>query len=175
MCASSRLRVEMSWIWEMKWRGEPSSSRTIADRQQHPDQLALARVVALLHLVGVDLPGHQRVDLGEVGVEVVGVGDLLEGQVDQLLFRVADDVGELLVDEQEAAVEADDRDPVRGGVEGGLEVALGEPGAALGGLALGEVVVPGDPVVGVAALVARRHHLGADREVVPSSRTWSES
>jgi hypothetical protein len=47
---------------------------------------------------------------------------------------------------EEDAVEADDRDPVRGGVEGGFEVALRESGAAVRVLALGEVVVPGDPV-----------------------------
>ena len=49
--------------------------------------------VALAHPVAGDLPGHQLLEEVQVGVEVVGVGELLEVELEQLLGRVAEDRG----------------------------------------------------------------------------------
>ena len=95
------------------------------DRQQHPAVLAVGPHVALLHPVAAQLAGDDLAHQLEVGVEVVGVGDVLEGQPEQRPGVVADDLGQRAVDAQEAAVEADQRHADRRLLEGVGEALLG--------------------------------------------------
>jgi hypothetical protein len=57
--------------------------------------------------VALGLPREQRLDGGEVRLEILGMGDLLEGAGEQLLPAVAGEVAIGLVDEQETAVRRD--------------------------------------------------------------------
>ena len=72
----------------------------------------------------------------EVCLQVIGVSDVLEGQLQQFLARVADDGAELVVDPQPAAVDADVGDAHRRLVERGpadlLALAQGLVGALPG-------------------------------------------
>src|SRR5436190_22488273 len=94
------------------------------DRQQDPDDRTLLGEVALLHLVRRAVAVDELVDVGEVGVEVVGVGDVREGQFLQLVLAVADQVAQRAVDLEEAPVEPDQGHADRRVGERGLEAPL---------------------------------------------------
>ena len=87
--------------------GLPQRRSRQRDGQVDPHPRTVPADVALLHGVGLDLAGEHLPHVGEVPVEVVGVGDVLERQPQQLLARVADDRAEPVVDAQEAALQAD--------------------------------------------------------------------
>ena len=82
-----------SATWETKCSGLPRALRTSADREVRPDVVAVGVQVALAQPVAGDLAGHQLLELVEVGVEVVGMGELLEVELEQLLGGVAEDRG----------------------------------------------------------------------------------
>ena len=94
------------------------------DGQLDADERPVLADVPLLRRVRRDLPGQESPDVGEVGVEVVGVGDVLERQPHHLVVAVAHDVAELLVDPQPAAVQPDVGDADRRLLEGGPEPLL---------------------------------------------------
>ena len=97
-----------------------------------------ARVkVAALHLVVRDLPREQAPHVLEVGREVVGVGDLLQGLGEQLLGGVPGDRQQRLVDAYPAALGGQQRDPDGGVLEEQLEALLGVAAGLLGVLRRG--------------------------------------
>ena len=101
----------------------------IADQrhaEQHPDHAAVAMQVALLELVALDAAGQDLPDIGRVGIDVVGVRDLLEAHVAQAGGVVADQLAQGPVDLEPAAVGGDDRH-----ADGGEVERLAEPGLAL--------------------------------------------
>ena len=49
------------------------------DRQLDPDHVPVAVQVALVHLIAVALAAHQRRDMRKIGVQIVGVRDVLKG------------------------------------------------------------------------------------------------
>ena len=67
------------------------------DGQVDPHDLPVFAVVALLHRVTIRLPGQEPFNVLEIGFQVVGVGDILESKVLNLLLRVAHDIAELSV------------------------------------------------------------------------------
>ena len=95
--------------------------------------------VAALHLVVADLPGEQAPHVLEVGREVVGVGDLLEGLGEQLLGGVAGDRQQRLVDAHPAALGGEQRHPDGGLLEDELEALLRVAAGLLGVLAGGDI------------------------------------
>ena len=76
------------------------------DAEQDPDDVAVAMEVALLHLVVAQLAGEHLADVLEVEVEVLGVGDLLEGLRDELVRAVAGELAQGAVDAYEVALQA---------------------------------------------------------------------
>ena len=87
------------------------------DRQQDPDRPPVGAEVALLHLVAGDLAGEHLPDLLEVGLEVVGMGDVLERLGEELALGVSGQVAERTVDAHPAALGGDEGDPDRRVVE----------------------------------------------------------
>ena len=82
-------------------------------------------VVALLHLIAAAPVGEHILDVGEIGVEVVGVGDRLERADQQVGLRITGQVAQGAVDLEEAAVGGDKGHPDRGVVERAAEAVLG--------------------------------------------------
>jgi hypothetical protein len=94
------------------------------DAEQDPDDAAVLAEVPLLHPVARPLAGDRLLQVGEVGVEIVGMRDVLERQVEQLVLGVADDLAEGGVHLDEAPVRADERHPDRRRVEGAAEALV---------------------------------------------------
>jgi hypothetical protein len=74
------------------------------------------------------------------GLEVVGIGDLLEGLLQQLLAGIAEDIAELVVDPQPPSVQRGVGDADSGLLEGNPETLLTLSKLLLRLLLLGEVV-----------------------------------
>ena len=87
------------------------------DAQQHPDDVAVAVEVALLHLVGAALAGQHLAHVFEIEIEILRVGDLLEGHPRQLGLRVSEQLAERLVDTQKGPLHRNQGDPDRGVIE----------------------------------------------------------
>jgi hypothetical protein len=101
--------------------------------QVDPEDRAILVEIALLQRVARDLAVQHLAHAREIGVEVVGMGDVLEGLGEQLFARVAELFAEPRVDPQPAPVEADMRDADRGLFKGRPEPRLAL--AQLGGRA----------------------------------------
>ena len=76
--------------------------------QQHPDDLPFTMEIALFHLVVGNLPAQKPADVRKIQVEIVGMGDVLEGNGHELLLGVAEEVANGAIDPQPAAVQPDD-------------------------------------------------------------------
>ena len=78
-----------------------------------PDERAILADEALLQRVTGLLAPQEWEELLEAGRQIIGMRDVLPGLLEQLLAGVADDLAELLVDAQEAALEitVGDADP----------------------------------------------------------------
>ncbi len=74
------------------------------DRQQRPDRLAVAADIAFFHGVAADMTVEQFVQLGQVGVQIVRVGDLLKGQAIKSFRRIAEQLAQRLVNLQPFAL-----------------------------------------------------------------------
>ena len=132
------------------------------DRQQHPALRAVRADVALFHAVAAPLAGDHLTHELEVGLEVVRVRDVLEGQLQQLSGLVPDDLGEGAVDAQEGAVESDQRHADRGLLEGVGEALLGLLERAVHGRADDGVRARAHVAGDLAALVAQLHRPAPD-------------
>ena len=75
------------------------------DGQVDPHRGTVPADIALLHRVVSDLAGEEPGGPAPGPLQVVGVGDVLEGPAQQLLARIADDRAEPVVDPQPAAVD----------------------------------------------------------------------
>ena len=118
------------------------------DAQENPHHLALLMEVALLHLVGAYLSVQHPAHLIKIRIEVVGVGYVLEGLVQQLHFSVAEHVAQGSVRPKEAPVGPHQRHPDGCVVEGPPEPLLGFPKRLFCPLALGDVVDDSQPEYG---------------------------
>ena len=138
--------------------GEPGPAVVVPDQrdgQVRPDHAAVLAVVALLH------PGRVVLALDQLLVElphpggVVGVEQRRHVDLAQLLDRVAEHVGERLVDVDDPAVHAGDADPDRGAGEDRPEPCLAVAQRLL------DLVArlpgrPGDPLLLAEGAVAQR-------------------
>ena len=95
------------------------------DVQRDPDRVSLRVHVALLGPVAVALAIDQVAEGVEIGVDVVGVGDLAEGLAEQLMLRVAGELAEGAVDPLVATAGRDEGHPHVAVVEGLAEELLG--------------------------------------------------
>ncbi len=122
------------------------------DAQERPDVVPRGVPVALSQLVSLALVRDQAMQLLEVRVQVVGVGERLERGPEQLLLGRAENAGERCVDAREAPVQRDQRLADRSLVEGVAEALLGvaqlERGVALGGDVATDAEVSGKRAVG---------------------------
>src|SRR5579862_9649723 len=80
--------------------------------------------VPLLHVVGANLPGEHPSCVVEVELEVVGMRDVLEAALEQLVAGVADELAEGVVDLEKASVGRDERHADRGRLERPGEAAF---------------------------------------------------
>ena len=126
--ASSAVRRSVtSATMAMKASGLPSSSVTGRTTTSPQATLAVLAHVALLAGVLVDLAGGEPPDLRDVCGDVVGVGDVGESALEQLVHGVAGHVREPRVDAPKAEVEPDE-----GGADGRLVEGEAEEPLALG-------------------------------------------
>jgi hypothetical protein len=95
------------------------------DREERPDHAAVRVQVALVHLVGRAATRQDVLHERQVRVEVVGVGDRLERDLQQLVLGVADELAQRLVDLEPLALEPYERHSDRCVVERGLELLRG--------------------------------------------------
>ena len=84
------------------------------DRQQHPYRCCGRGDVALFHLVAIDVSREKTPELVQVGIELIGVGDVLEGACQELGLGVSREPGQRLVDLSPPTVELHDRLADRG-------------------------------------------------------------
>ena len=105
-------------MWETKWSGSPVVVAHQRHRQVWPRGVPVGVEVALAHPVAGDLAGDQLLEQVEVGLEVVRVGDALEGELVQLFRGVPEHLAQRLVDPHELTFEADQRDAHRRVVDG---------------------------------------------------------
>lgn len=90
------------------------------------DDIAASINVALLQAVALPAPVQKVLDELEIAIQVVRVGDVLEGKREKLGFAVVEYPAKGIVDREEAALEADDGQPDRriGQCEAELLLAL---------------------------------------------------
>src|SRR5262249_1125329 len=130
------------------------------DAQLHPDGRAVPAEVTLLHYeAGRLTPQECPRQLG-AGWQVVGVRDVPDGPLEQLLAGVADDGAELLVDAQEAAPDAHVGDADRRVLEPPAEPLLALAQRFLGPLVIGDVDPAAHETNGLAPGVAHGHAPG---------------
>jgi hypothetical protein len=79
---------------------ERGTGRVVDERaaQENPDDLHVFAQVPLFHLVGFDFAAQHPLELAQVGVEIVGEGDVLECQRQQFGLIVADKAAQRSVD-----------------------------------------------------------------------------
>ena len=78
--------------------------------------------VAFLHAVSGKIPGQHLTDEVEVGFQVVGVGDVLEGDLEQFPLGVSGDLTEGVVDLEPASLGRH-----QGHADGGMIEGIAEP------------------------------------------------
>ena len=83
------------------------------DREVADQDAAVGAEVALGDPVGADLPGERLLEQAQVGVEVLGMGDVLEGLRDELVGVVAEHLAQRDVGRHEATRRGHDRHPDR--------------------------------------------------------------
>ena len=94
------------------------------DRHLGPDGLAVVAQVTLVQGIGGVPAGQQAARLVQVGLHVLGVGDVLEPSLQKLFLIVADEFAQPAVDPQETAVGRRQGDTHRRLFEDGLEARL---------------------------------------------------
>ena len=133
------------------------------DAQDDPDDLAVLVDVPLFHLERCDPSVEHSAGLQEVGLEVVGVGELLEGRGQQLFLGVADDFAQRAVDPDESAVGGDQRHADGRCVKGTSEPLLAQPQGLGGPLLFGDRSAFGDEKDDPARLIVHRLEGEIDR------------
>ena len=78
----------MSWICDTKCNGSG------------PDDLAIAIEITLFQVVVAATPGQQVLHQGQVGLQVIRMGETLEIHLQQLFPRIAEDPAQRIVDVQ---------------------------------------------------------------------------
>ncbi len=68
------------------------------DREIDPDQAAILAEVALVHRIRRNLPLQQALHRCQVLFQILRMSDLSEGELQQLLAPIADDLAKTLVD-----------------------------------------------------------------------------
>ena len=121
--------------------GGPTRVADQRDRQQYPDQRPVLAVVALLQAVGRDLARQELLDIGEVRLEIVRMGDVLEGLGKKLGFAIAQHLAQATVDPQPGAVEANHGDSDRRQFERGSKPLLAFGEGELGPFTLVDIVL----------------------------------
>ncbi len=89
--------------------------------------MAIPVNIAFLHLVGRRQPGEQAAEVFEIDLQVVGMGDILEGELEQLRFGIADECADRAIDLQPAAIQIDQRDADGGELKRAGEAFLTRP------------------------------------------------
>ena len=95
------------------------------DGEVPPARVAVGMDVLLGRPVGVDVPGRDLLDLGCVGVQVVGMGQFLPGLGAQGGGVVAEEGAECLIDDFEGAVGVDEAHPDIGVLHQSAEAGVG--------------------------------------------------
>ena len=104
------------------------------DAEQRPHDAAVAVEVAFLELVMVAGAAEQFAIAGDADADVIGMGDIDEGALPQLLVGVAEHAAERGVSLQPAAIGGNERHPNAAMVEGAAEALLAFPEAQGGRL-----------------------------------------
>ena len=118
-------RSVTSSICPMRYSGPPGVVAHAAGADRDPHHVAVGVDVALLHVVAVDVPGHQGVELHGVGLPVVGVGDVFDGPAHELVGVVPEDVAVGAVDPHQAPVGRRQAHADGGVLEGAAKARLG--------------------------------------------------
>jgi hypothetical protein len=122
-----------------------SGGRNEGRAEVAPGDGTVASEVAFFHLIGGDIAGDGTVQQIEIGIQIIGVGDILEGAGEEFIWGKAQPFGEARVDAEEAAIGMDVSDADGGFFERITEALFGldEIDAstidAVQGLAEGEV------------------------------------
>src|SRR4051794_15594769 len=95
--------------------------------QLRPYRRAVTAQVALLQLVARDAAAKQFAEELDVGVEVVGMGDLMERPAGQLVGGVAENRAQRRIDVQAAAVQVDEGHADGRVVEGATQLLVRDP------------------------------------------------
>jgi len=95
--------------------------------QLNPDDLAELVNVAFLHMVGRNLTGEQLLDIGQISVQIIRMGDGLEIRREQFLLRIADNVTQRAIDLQPVPIRTHERHPDRRIPEGAGKLFLTFP------------------------------------------------
>ena len=109
------------------------------NRETGPDDAAIPVDVTFFHRVGLDLIRQHLPHQPDILFQILGMGDVMKGLLQQLLARVADHGAQAVVDQQPAAVGRDMRHPDRRLLEGGAKAALLGDQGHFRALALGNI------------------------------------
>jgi hypothetical protein len=101
------------------------------DGQLRPHDRSVGVQVALLHLVARNAAVEHAADELEIGVQVVGVREVLEALLEQRLVAVAENCAQGGVHPQPRAIRRDEGHPDRRAVEGRAELRVGRPARGL--------------------------------------------
>ena len=142
------------------------------DGEHHPDRFSVGTHVPFLHLIRAHLAGQQLPGVLDIDVDIVGMGDVLEGRGEQLCPGETGDLDQPLVDPEPAPVQRDeahaDRSVVEGATEALLRLAQGRlrVDTVVDVLDLGNGVERGPAASRTSVLVT------ATQTVVPSARRY---
>ena len=93
--------------------------------EQNPHGLPVLAKVAFLHAVRGKIPGQHTTGVVEVGFQVVGMGDVLEGPLEQFLLGVSGDLTEGVVDLEAASLRRHQGHADRSMIKGIAEAIFG--------------------------------------------------
>ena len=133
-------------------------------RQQHypqiaPDEGAVGLEKALGEPIGVALARDQLLEEPQILLKILGIGQGIESHADEVLWRVAEEVGQHAVDQGQSSVGPYHRDPDRGIFEDSAQPGLALPELLPRAMAFGHIDI-GAPIAQQGTV------LGQDREAV---------
>ncbi len=133
-----------------------------------PDQRCIRTNIAFFQRIALQLAPVQPAKQRDIGIQIIGMGDLLETQPHQHRGRIAGNLLETRIDRQEAAIERDMGNADRRVLEGRLKPALRIGQIGLDRLRLlaqrprdmGQAVDPADRIRGHHGIAIRNNGLG---------------